>query len=127
MLKVDHLSKTYGGGADAVEAIGDLSFEIKEKEFVCIVGPSGCGKTTLLKCMSGLLPPSSGSVHLHGQRVDGPPEQTALVFQEYGRSLFPWLTVRQNVGFPLRRKRLDKSEARTLVEDALESVGLTRF
>ncbi len=127
MLKVDHLAKTYGEGADAVEAIGDLSFEIKEKEFVCIVGPSGCGKTTLLKCMSGLLPPSSGSVHLHGQRVDGPPEQTALVFQEYGRSLFPWLTVRHNVGFPLRRKRLGKSEASRLVEDALESVGLTRF
>jgi NitT/TauT family transport system ATP-binding protein len=127
MLKVDHLAKTYGEGADAVEAIGDLSFEIKEKEFVCIVGPSGCGKTTLLKCMSGLLPPSSGAVFLHGRRVDGPPEQTALVFQEYGRSLFPWLTVRHNVGFPLRRKRLGKSEARTLVEDALESVGLTRF
>jgi NitT/TauT family transport system ATP-binding protein len=127
MLKVDHLAKTYGEGADAVEAIGDLSFEIKEKEFVCIVGPSGCGKTTLLKCMSGLLPPSSGSVHLHGQRVDGPPEQTALVFQEYGRSLFPWLTVRQNVGFPLRRKQLGKSEVRRLVEDALGSVGLTRF
>jgi NitT/TauT family transport system ATP-binding protein len=127
MLKVDHLAKTYGEGADAVEAIGDLSFEIKEKEFVCIVGPSGCGKTTLLKCMSGLLPPSSGAVYLHGRRVDGPPEQTALVFQEYGRSLFPWLTVRQNVGFPLRRKRLGKPEARTLVEDALESVGLTRF
>jgi NitT/TauT family transport system ATP-binding protein len=127
MLKVDHLAKTYGEGADAVEAIGNLSFEIKEKEFVCIVGPSGCGKTTLLKCMSGLLPPSSGSVHLHGQRVDGPPEQTALVFQEYGRSLFPWLTVRQNVGFPLRRKQLGKSEVRRLVEDALGSVGLTRF
>jgi len=127
MLKVDHLAKTYGEGADAVEAIGNLSFEIKEKEFVCIVGPSGCGKTTLLKCMSGLLPPSSGSVHLHGQRIDGPPEQTALVFQEYGRSLFPWLTVRQNVGFPLRRKQLGKSEVRRLVEDALGSVGLTRF
>src|SRR5688572_13979852 len=127
MLKVDQLGKTYGEGDSAVEAIGDLDFEIKEKEFVCIVGPSGCGKTTLLKCMSGLLPPSSGAVYLHGARVDGPPEQTALVFQEYGRSLFPWLTVRQNVGFPLRRKRLGKSEARTLVEDALESVGLTRF
>src|ERR687891_1617415 len=126
MLKVDRLAKTYGEGAGAVEAIGDLSFEIKEKEFVCIVGPSGCGKTTLLKCMSGLLPPSSGAVHLHGQRVDGPPEQTALVFQEYGRSLFPWLSVRQNVAFPLRRKQLGKSEARALVEDALASVGLTQ-
>ena len=62
---------------------------MSEKEFVCIVGPSGCGKTTLLKCMSGLLAPTSGEVRLHDERVDGPPEQMALVFQEYSRSLFP--------------------------------------
>jgi NitT/TauT family transport system ATP-binding protein len=127
MLKVDHLAKTYGEGDKAVEAIGDLSFEVHPGELVCVVGPSGCGKTTLLKCMSGLMPASGGEVRLGDERVSGPPEQTALVFQEYGRSLFPWLTVRHNVGFPLRRKRLGKSEARTLVEDALESVGLTRF
>jgi NitT/TauT family transport system ATP-binding protein len=127
MLKVDHLGKTYGEGKDAVEAIGDLEFEVREKEFVCIVGPSGCGKTTLLKCMSGLLPPTSGEVRLHDERVDGPPERMALVFQEYSRSLFPWMTVRQNVAFPLRRKRLDKGEASEAVESAVESVALTGF
>src|ERR687897_560577 len=126
MLKVDHLGKTYGDGDDAVEAIGDLEFEVRENEFVCIVGPSGCGKTTLLKCMSGLLAPTRGEVRLHDQRIDGPPDRMALVFQEYGRSLFPWLSVRQNVAFPLRRKQLGKSEARALVEDALASVGLTQ-
>ena len=105
MLKVEHLGKTYGEGKQAVEAIGDLTFEVHEKEFVCIVGPSGCGKTTLLKCMSGLLEPTTGEVRLHDQPVDGPPERMALVFQEYSRSLFPWMTIRQNVGFPLRRKR----------------------
>ena len=127
MLKVDRLAKTYGRDEDAVEAIGDLSFEVDQNEFVCIVGPSGCGKTTLLKCMSGLLTPTSGAVYLHGERVDGPPERMALVFQEYNRSLFPWLTVRSNVEFPLRRKRMGRSETDQIVEDAVESVGLTRF
>jgi NitT/TauT family transport system ATP-binding protein len=127
MLKVEHLGKTYGEGKQAVEAIGDLEFEVHEKEFVCIVGPSGCGKTTLLKCMSGLLEPTRGEVRLHDEPIDGPPERMALVFQEYSRSLFPWMTIRQNVAFPLRRKRLDKGEERQLVEDAVESVDLTGF
>ncbi len=77
--------------------------------------------------MAGLLPPSSGQVRLHDQRIDGPPERMALVFQEYSRSLFPWLTVRQNVAFPLRRKKLEKSKAKELVEKAVKSVDLTRF
>ena len=127
MLKVDHLGKTYGEGEDAVEAIGDIDLEVGEKEFVCIVGPSGCGKTTLLKCMSGLLAPTSGEVRLHDERIDGPPEKMALVFQEYGRSLYPWMSVRQNVAFPLRRKKLGKGEAAGLVERAVESVDLTGF
>src|SRR5918994_1611990 len=127
MLKVDHLGKTYGDGDDAVEAIGDLEFEVRENEFVCIVGPSGCGKTTLLKCMSGLLAPTRGEVRLHDQRIEGPPERMALVFQEYGRSLFPWMSVRQNVAFPLRRKRIARQDASQLVERAVESVDLTGF
>jgi NitT/TauT family transport system ATP-binding protein len=127
MLKVDHLGKTYGEGDDAVEAIGDLEFEVREHEFVCIVGPSGCGKTTLLKCISGLLSPTKGEVRLHDERIDGPPERMALVFQEYGRSLYPWMSVRQNVAFPLRRKRLAKQESAELVERAVESVDLAGF
>src|SRR3954449_6356703 len=127
MLRVEHLKKTYGEGDDAVEAIGDLDFEVAENEFVCVVGPSGCGKTTLLKCMSGLLEPSGGEVRLHDQVIDGPPEKMALVFQEYSRSLFPWMSVRQNVAFPLRRKKLEKQKARELVEGAVRSVDLTGF
>jgi NitT/TauT family transport system ATP-binding protein len=127
MLRVSHLAKTYGEGDAAVEAIGDVELEVAEKEFVCVVGPSGCGKTTLLKCISGLMPPSSGEVRLHNEPIDGPPEQMALVFQEYSRSLFPWMTVRQNVAFPLRRKKLDKAKAQELVEQAVRSVDLTAF
>jgi NitT/TauT family transport system ATP-binding protein len=113
MLTVEHLSKRYGD----VQAIGDVSFEVTDGELVCVVGPSGCGKTTLLKCISGLLEPTSGTV-----RADG---TLALVFQEYSRSLFPWMTVRQNVAFPLRRKKLPKREVREIVEQTLGSVGLS--
>jgi NitT/TauT family transport system ATP-binding protein len=124
MLTVEHLRKAYGEGARAVEAIGDVSLEVSEKELVCVVGPSGCGKTTLLKCMSGLLTPTSGEVRLRDERVAGPPERMALVFQEYSRSLYPWMTVRQNVAFPLKGKRLGSGDVRRRVEEAVESVGL---
>jgi len=112
MLHVEHLKKSYG----TVEAIGDVSFDVSAGELVCVVGPSGCGKTTLLKCISGLLEPTAGTV-----RADG---NMALVFQEYSRSLFPWMTVRQNVAFPLRRKKIGKREVRAIVERTLASVGL---
>jgi NitT/TauT family transport system ATP-binding protein len=125
MLRVEHLKKSYGDGPEAVHAIADISFETRANELVCIVGPSGCGKTTLLKCISGLLTPSAGEVWLDDARVVGPPERMALVFQEYSRSLFPWMTVRQNVAFPLRRRRLGGQERAELVEEAVESVALT--
>jgi NitT/TauT family transport system ATP-binding protein len=127
MLEVSQLGKTYGEGDDATHAIGSIDFAIEEKEFVCVVGPSGCGKTTLLKCMSGLLEPSAGSVALRGRQVSGPPPEMALVFQEYSRSLLPWMSVRGNVTLPLRHKKLGKGEAARLVEEAVEAVGLTRF
>jgi len=127
MLEVSQLGKTYGEGEGATHAIGSISFGIEEKEFVCVVGPSGCGKTTLLKCMSGLLEPSTGSVAIKGRTVDGPPPEMALVFQEYSRSLLPWMSVRGNVTLPLRHKKLGKGETARLVEEAVEAVGLAGF
>jgi NitT/TauT family transport system ATP-binding protein len=127
MLEVSQLGKTYGEGDSATHAIGSISFGIEEKEFVCVVGPSGCGKTTLLKCMSGLLEPSAGSVEVKGRRVSGPPPEMALVFQEYSRSLLPWMSVRGNVTLPLRHKKLGKGATARLVEEAVEAVGLTGF
>ena len=106
MLEIKSLGKTYGTGQKETRAIQDVSFSVDDREFVCVVGPSGCGKTTLLKCMAGLLRPTDGEVLLHGRRVTGPPEEMALVFQEYGRSLMPWTSVRNNVLLPLRHKKL---------------------
>jgi NitT/TauT family transport system ATP-binding protein len=123
VLAVEHLSKSFG----SMVAIRDLTFEMREREFLCIVGPSGCGKTTLLRCASGLLPLTSGRVTVDGQPVTGPPEQMALVFQEYGRSLFPWLTVERNVQLPLGRKGLADGERKRLVRESLGAVGLAEF
>jgi NitT/TauT family transport system ATP-binding protein len=104
-----------------------VNLTVTEGELVCVVGPSGCGKTTLLKCIGGLLRPSGGDVTLHGKRVTGPPEEMALVFQDYSRSLMPWTSVRNNVLLPLRHKKLSRAERSRLVEEALEAVGLTPF
>jgi NitT/TauT family transport system ATP-binding protein len=127
VLQIDSLGKTYGTGEKATEAIRNVSFTVGEKEFVCVVGPSGCGKTTLLKCVAGLLSPSRGRAVLRGKEVTHPPEEMALVFQEYSRSLMPWTSVRNNVLLPLRHKPLGKRERATRVEEALGAVGLTRF
>jgi NitT/TauT family transport system ATP-binding protein len=124
MLKVTNLRKVYGTGDGATEAIADVSFAVEKGEFVCIVGPSGAGKTTLLRCVAGLLDRTSGEVMLEGREVTGPPAGMAMVFQEYGRSLFPWMTVRQNVERPLKEKKVPKGERRRRVREALEAVGL---
>ncbi|MEU9140115.1 ABC transporter ATP-binding protein [Streptomyces sp. NPDC048404] len=123
-LVVSGLRKVYEGSGRRVEAVRDLTFTVDAGELVCLVGPSGCGKTTLLKCMGGLLTPTSGEVLLGGRRVSGPPPGMAFVFQEYGRSLFPWMRVGANVELPLRQKNLGRARRRELVADALESVGL---
>jgi NitT/TauT family transport system ATP-binding protein len=127
LLEIRNVGKTYGTGAKATHAIADVSFEVEDREFVCVVGPSGCGKTTLLKCVGGLLRATRGQVLLRGKKVTSPPEEMALVFQEYGRSLMPWSSVRNNVLLPLRHKNLGRHERKALVEEALEAVGLTRF
>ncbi|MFF3143708.1 ABC transporter ATP-binding protein [Streptomyces sp. NPDC057927] len=124
-LVVSGLNKVYEGSGRRVEAVRDLTFTVEAGELVCLVGPSGCGKTTLLKCMGGLLTPTAGEVRLNDRPVSGPPPGMAFVFQEYGRSLFPWMRVRENVELPLKQKPLSKARRRELVTDALESVGLT--
>jgi len=127
VLELDHLNKRYGEGTGATEAIGELTFTVHEGEFACLVGPSGCGKTTLMKCISGLMTPSSGHASLQGEAISEPPEEMAMVFQDYSSSLLPWMSVRDNVSFPLRHKRVEKARRKKLVEEALESVGLSGF
>jgi NitT/TauT family transport system ATP-binding protein len=124
MLAITRLRKVYQDGDRSVEAIRDVTFSLRKGELVCIVGPSGAGKTTLLRCIAGLLAPTSGEVVLAGKPVTGPSQGLAVVFQEYGRSLFPWMRVRQNVELPLKEGGRTAAERRRLVDDSLEAVGL---
>lgn len=127
LLKVEQLSKSYGRGQLAVAAFRDLSFSVNERELMCIVGPSGCGKTTLLKCLSGLLAPTSGNAVLDGKVISGPPDGLAFVSQDYSRSLLPWMTVLQNVVLPLRAKGVDRETRTEKALGVLERVGLGGF
>ncbi|GIH92358.1 ABC transporter ATP-binding protein [Planobispora siamensis] len=122
MLEVSGLRKVYEGRR--VEALREVTFQVDAGELVCVIGPSGCGKTTLLRCVAGLLPPTAGSVKVAGAAVTGPPPRMAVVFQEYGRSLFPWMTVRQNVELPLKEKRMPAGRRGELVAGSLAAVGL---
>ncbi|WP_104477836.1 ABC transporter ATP-binding protein [Actinokineospora auranticolor] len=122
MLEVRGLGHTYRGKDGTHTAIDGLEFTVDPGELVCVVGPSGCGKSTLLRTISGLIKPTRGSVSLHGNPVDGVPSDLSVVFQDYSRSLFPWLSVTKNVEFPLRK--LTRRNRTTRAAEALAAVGL---
>ncbi len=127
LLSVRGVRKVYRGsrgGRDTL-AIDDLTFDVQQGEFVVVVGPSGCGKTTMLRCLSGLMSPTEGSISFHGRDVRGVQRGLGVVFQDYTRSLMPWLTVERNVAFGLHDVGAD--ERRRRVAEALEHVGLTEF
>jgi NitT/TauT family transport system ATP-binding protein len=120
MLEVTGLSHRYG----EVTVLERITFTVAAGQLACIVGPSGCGKSTLLRCVAGLLQPTSGAIRLHGDPVSGVPDDLAVVFQDYSRSLFPWLSVRRNVEFPLRWRPMTRAERQATAEEALRWVGL---
>lgn len=125
ILEVEALQKRYANGTLAIQ---EISIDVRKGEFASIVGPSGAGKTTLLKTICALLAPTAGQVSLHGRVISEPPPEMILVFQDYARSLFPWLTVMGNVIFPLKkRKDITKSEKEQLCHEAIKAVGLDRF
>ena len=120
MLEVTEVTRAYASQV----AIEKVSFQVARHEIVAIVGPSGCGKSTLLRCVAGLIRPTSGQVTLAGVPVTKVPDGLAVVFQDYSRSLYPWLSVRDNVELPLRRTERRRGVRREAALAALESVGL---
>lgn len=119
LLELRELKKAYASN----QILDGVNIQISRGEFVCVVGPSGSGKTTLLKCIAGLLEPSQGQTLLDGEPVTEPPAKLAVVFQDYSRSLLPWMTVAQNIELPLKNK-FPKTERPERVEAVLKSVGL---
>ncbi|MFE9062278.1 ABC transporter ATP-binding protein [Streptomyces violaceusniger] len=121
MLRIDHLSHRYGDGPDVLQ---DIELIVPDGQLLTLVGPSGCGKSTLLRCVAGLVRPSAGRITLDGEAVDGVPDRLGVVFQDYSRSLFPWLTARENVALPLRRRGLPRAERHAAAVAMLAQVGL---
>ena len=121
-LRLDGVSRSFG----TANALRGLDLTITRGEFVALLGPSGCGKSTALNCLAGLLPLTGGSIWLDDARIDGrPPEQRGfgMVFQNY--ALFPHLSVRANIGFGLKMRKVARAEARRRVDEALRLVQLT--
>ncbi len=125
ILEVRGLGKRFHTRQGEVEALRDLNFAVHRREFVCVIGPSGCGKSTLIRILAGLEPHSSGEVLLDGAPVQGPGRDRGMVFQGY--SLFPWLTVKENVMFGPEMSGAGRDEAERDALMWLDQVGLTRF
>jgi NitT/TauT family transport system ATP-binding protein len=125
-LELRSVDKAYPSEAQGEQlAIHNISFQVGEGEFVCIVGPSGCGKSTILRLLAGFDHPSQGAVLWNGSPIDGPHSDRTVIFQQY--ALFPWKTVVENVAFGLKAKGINASECQGRSLHWLQRVGLERF
>lgn len=125
ILEVRNLSKRYQTPQGETEALRGINFQVHRREFVCVIGPSGCGKSTLIRILAGLEKHSDGDVLLDGKPVNGPGRDRGMVFQGY--SLFPWLTVKENVMFGPEMSGHTRSTADNQARQWLDLVGLTKF
>ena len=125
LISVSRLRKEYATRDGRLTAIEDVSFDIREGEFLAVVGPSGCGKTTLLRILAGLAPVSAGEVMLQGRSVREPSDGIGVVFQE--PVLLPWRTVLENVLLPVEVRGGDRAAGERSARDLLRLVGLGEF
>jgi NitT/TauT family transport system ATP-binding protein len=125
-LTIEHLSKQFvKNGKENVEALLNISIDVRDEEFICILGPSGCGKTTLLRIIAGLDHPTSGRVVIDGTVIDSPNRKLGMIFQDY--SLYPWRTVNENIAFGLELQGVPKEQRAAIVQKYLELTGLAEF
>jgi len=125
VLSVQNLYKTFDCQTGTVTALKDVSFDVYRREFMCVIGPSGCGKSTLIRILAGLESSSDGKVLLDGNPVTGPGPDRGMVFQSY--TLFPWLTVKQNVMFGPRMSGKRGTSAESEARQWIDLVGLSKF
>ncbi len=125
ILDIRQVSKTFPGAGGGTQALLATDLSVLENDFITILGPSGCGKSTLLRLVAGLDVPSTGDIRLDGQQVRGPGADRGMVFQSY--TLFPWLTVLENVCFGLREKGLPLAQQHEIARSFIAKVQLTGF
>jgi NitT/TauT family transport system ATP-binding protein len=126
MLEIRNVAKSYARGGASSIVLDHVSFQVPDKQFVSILGPSGCGKSTLLRCIAGLSDASDGAILIDGTAIDGAPKEMVYVFQEYGRSLFPWRRLLSNVMYALEGT-LPKAEVLERANRYIRMVSLTGF
>jgi len=124
-IEILHVTKEFASNGRSMRAVDDVSLDIKDSEFICIVGPSGCGKSTLLRMIAGLEPVTSGEILMGDHKVTSPSPRIGFVFQEY--TLFPWRTVEKNVEFGLELKKLPPEKRMQIASKYLDMVGLDKF
>jgi NitT/TauT family transport system ATP-binding protein len=124
-LSVRSVSLVYEGRNSSVQALDNISFDIKPNAFTVIVGPSGCGKSSFLYLAAGLAEVTSGEILVNSKRVEGPGRDRGMVFQSY--TLFPWLTVRKNVEYGPQRAGVDAAARRKISDHYLDEIGLSAF
>lgn len=125
-LVASNVCKIYNAGKkNAFKAIDNVNVEVCENEFVCMVGPSGCGKSTLLRMLAGLDFPTSGEITIDGEKIIGPGANRGMVFQTY--TLFPWMTVEDNIKFGPKLKKMTKQEQQEITDKYLTAIGLEKF
>ncbi len=124
-LHIHNVSKTYSSDGNEVKAIDEIDLKIRNKEFATLLGPSGCGKSTLLRIVAGLTKPTQGMVRLDGMMIGGPGQDRGMVFQSY--TLFPWLTVTENIRFGLEISGTPRVEQERIAQEFVEKVGLKGF
>lgn len=125
IIEIKHVSKQYRLQQQSIQALSGANLTIRKGEFICLIGASGCGKSTLLRIMAGFEPPSTGEVLMWGKPIAGPDPSRGMVFQDY--ALFPWLTVRENIGFGPAARGLARSQVKETVDRFVELVGLAKF
>ncbi|WP_339212322.1 ABC transporter ATP-binding protein [Aeribacillus sp. FSL K6-3256] len=123
-VQIAHISKTFQHHGVSQTVLDQIDLTVQKGEFVSILGPSGCGKSTLLSIVAGLTAPTSGKVLVNGKEVKGPGSDRGVVFQQ--AALFPWLTVEENVMFPLKKK-MPKEEAKKKAYEYLAMVQLSQY
>lgn len=125
LLRLEKINMNFSDGRETIQVLNDINLDVKKGELITVLGPSGCGKSTMLNLIAGFEKPVTGEILFRGERVEGPSHERGFVFQE--PTLYPWLTIKDNVAFGLKMRKVDEKTIEGLCSDFIKEVGLDGF